>query len=84
MLNTIKREFRVACSKRAQPVWFRVAKWIVLLGGAFAFFGSDFFWYWVGGLTVIGILVHFLYRWQTRGWTRPWGGWDDLEAGRKP
>ena len=25
MLKTIKREFRVALSKRAQPIWFRVA-----------------------------------------------------------
>jgi hypothetical protein len=83
MLDTIKREFRVACSKRAQPVWFRISKWTILLGGAFAFSGSGYFWYWVAGLSVIGILVHILYRWRTRGWTRPWGGWDDLEAGRK-
>ena len=83
MLNTIKREFRVACSKRAQPVWFRVTKWSVLLGGAFALSGSPFFWYWVAGLAAIGILVHFVYRWRTAVWTRPWGGWNDLDAGRE-
>lgn len=83
MLNTIKRELRVAFSKRAQPIWFRIAKWIIFLGGAIALSGSGFLWYWVAALTVIGILVHFLYRWRTHGWTRPWGGWNDLEAGRK-
>ena len=84
MLNTIKREFRVACSKRAQPVWFRVCKWVVLLGGAYAFYGSRYFWHWVAVLAAIGFFVHFLYRWQTHAWTRPWGGWNDLEAGREP
>src|SRR5262249_35435305 len=26
------------------------------------------------GLPFIGILTHFLYRWKTHGWTRPWAG----------
>jgi polyferredoxin len=56
---------------------------ILCIGVAFALAGSGFFWYWVAGLPVIGTLVHFLYRWRTRGWRRPWGGWHDVDAGRK-
>jgi hypothetical protein len=82
MLNFIKRELRIAFSKRAQPIWFRFAKWVLLIGGVFVFWGSPFLWYWLGTLLVIGIFVHFLYRWRTLGWTRPWGGWSDVEAGR--
>ncbi len=82
MLSTLKRELRIACSRRAQPLWFRISKWIVLLGGAFSFYGSAYFWHWLAGLSVIGIIVHFFYRWKTVGWTRPWGGWSDVAAGR--
>jgi hypothetical protein len=42
----LKREMRVAFSRKAQPIWFRVVKW------------------------------------KTKGWTQPWGGWNDLDAGR--
>ena len=82
MLHSIKREFRIAFSKRAQPIWFRITKWIVLLGGAYALWGTRYFGYWIAALTVIGVTVHFVYRRGTRGWTRAWGGWSDLEAGR--
>ena len=29
---------------------------------------------------VAGLATHLLYRHKTRGWTRPWGGWKDVEA----
>ena len=82
MLNAIKREFRIAFSKRGQPVWFRVIKWTVLIGVATASFHTSFFWYWMIGLPFLGILVHFVYRRKTNCWRRAWGGWDDLEASR--
>ncbi len=82
MLDTIKRELRVAFSKRAQPVWFRVTKWTVYLSVAVALFGTDLFWYWMIGLPLLGSIVHLVYRRQTHRWTRPWGGWNDVEAGR--
>jgi hypothetical protein len=34
------------------------------------------------GCTLAALAVHFLYRWKTRAWTRAWGGWKDLAAGR--
>ena len=59
---------------------FRVVKWIVLIGGAVLLFQTTLFWYWVIGLSLIGVILHFVYRWNTHGWTRPWGGWTDVEA----
>jgi hypothetical protein len=29
------------------------------------------------------LTLHFIWRWKTKGWTQPWGGWNDLEAGNK-
>ena len=29
MNETIRRELQVAFSKKAQPVWFRIAKWVI-------------------------------------------------------
>jgi hypothetical protein len=83
MLNTIKRELRIAFSKRGQPVWLRVVKWAVFVGVAVALFNTICFWFWVPGLPLVGIFIHLVYRfWKTHGWTRPWGGWNDVEAGR--
>jgi hypothetical protein len=31
-------------------------------------------------LPLPSIMIHLVYRWKTHGWTRPWGGWSDLEA----
>ena len=85
MLEMLRREGRVALSKNAQPVWFRVTKWTVFLSG-FGFLWHarrDQFWYWLAGGTLTAVLVHGVWRWQTHGWTRPWGGWSDVEAARK-
>ena len=79
---TIRREFRVAFSRRAQPVWFRVAKWTCILTGAALFHDRHWFWWALASLAVAGSLVHFLYRSKTKTWTRVWGGWNDLAAGR--
>ena len=78
MNETLKREFRVAFSKKAQPVWFRIVKWIVLIGVSTALWNTPYIWWWIGGLTVVGATVHFTWRWKTKGWTQPWGGWNDV------
>lgn len=82
MPGTIQRELRVAFSKKGQSISFRVAKWTVFVALATVYFDSPFFWHGVFGVLLAGILVHLFYRRQTRGWTRPWGGWNDLDAGR--
>jgi hypothetical protein len=84
MMQLIKRELRVAFSKKAQPVWFRVAKWLVFLA-SFSFLWRnkrEQFWFWLVGAPLVGATVHGIWRWQTHGWTRPWGGWSDVEAAR--
>ena len=82
LAQTLRREARVACSLRAQPLWFRLLKWIGILAFCVAFHDRAWFWPAIAGSTLVALTVHFLYRWKTRGWTQPWGGWDDLAAGR--
>lgn len=79
-MNALRRELQVAFSKKAQPLWFRVVKWAVLVSVAITLHGTRYFWPCVLGLPVLGILLHLFYRWKTKGWTRPWGGWNDLDA----
>jgi hypothetical protein len=80
MRNAMRRELRVAFSRKAQPVWFRIAKWIVVIGISALLWRKPTFWFWILGALGLGLTVHFVWRWQTKGWTRPWGGWDDVEA----
>lgn len=82
-MNVVRRELRVAFSKRAQPVWFRIVKWSVLIVLIWKFHASSRFWWILLGVFIAGLPVHFFYRWKTRGWTQPWGGWNDVEAGRE-
>jgi hypothetical protein len=81
--SVVRGEMRVALSKHAQPVWFRVLKWIVILAISALLWRSSYFWWWILGGLAAGVTIHSIWRWKTRGWTRPWGGWNDLEAGRK-
>ena len=79
---TLKREVRVATSRRAQPIWFRVAKWIVFIAIIAWLWPSPYFWWWIGGGLLLGVGVHLIWRWKTKGWTQPWFGWNDLDAGK--
>jgi len=79
-MQTIQRELRVAFSPRAQPWWFRLIKWSVLIA-AIARYGKRWWFRYVMGVAlVVALSVHFFYRWKTQGWQRPWGGWDDVTA----
>jgi hypothetical protein len=78
MINTIRREWRVAFSKNGQSRAQRLTKWAVFLTVAAALYRSRFFWLWTAGLPLLGVGIHFCYRWMTNGWTRAWGGWDDV------
>lgn len=80
--SALRREARVALSLRAQPLWFRITKWAVFLALAALFWRQPFFWWCVLAVAALGLSLHLFYRWKTGGWTRPWGGWDDLAAGR--
>lgn len=78
----LRREMRVAFSPRAQPAWFRLIKWTCILAGVAWFHDRRWFWGTLAGLAAAGTWLHFFYRWKTKTWTRAWGGWNDLAAGR--
>ena len=82
LTHTLRREARVAFSRKAQPVWFRILKWILGLAFVVLCYGAPWFWPLVATFVVTAFSIHFLYRWKTKTWTRAWGGWKDLEAGR--
>ena len=79
----LKREMRVAFSRRAQPVWFRILKWVILIGASVRFWRHPYFWRWILGALVVSVTLHLVWRWKTKGWTERWGGWDDVETAGK-
>ena len=79
-MNAIRREVQVAFSPRAQPWWFRLIKWSVLIAVTARYRRRSWFPYVVVLASTGGILLHLFYRWKTQGWTRPWGGWNDVAA----
>ena len=81
--SVLKRELRVAFSRRAQPVWFRVLKWVTIVSVCLVYWRSPNFWLWMLAALGLALTLHFIWRWKTKGWTQPWGGWNDLEAGNK-
>lgn len=88
MRATFRRELRVAFSRRAQSVWFRLVKWSAAIVLTILFWRKPAFWWCVAGLLVAIVPIHALHHWKTRNWTRPWGGWNDPnfvgEATRRP
>jgi len=78
MDDTLRRELRVAFSRKAQPVWFRLGKWIAIIAFCWLMWGHPYFWPVLFGAFVLGLLLHFFWRWKTKRWTQPWGGWDDV------
>jgi len=83
LAHTLKREFRVAFSRRAQPVWFRVIKWAILITLTVRYWRSATYWWILLAVLVLGIPVHLFWRWKTKAWTQPWGGWSDVDAGHR-
>ena len=81
--NGIRREMRVAFSRTAQPVWFRVLKWTMALGVSALLWRGPYFWAWILSALSLGVTVHLIWRWKTKGWTQPWGGWNDVERANK-
>jgi fatty acid desaturase len=70
-----KRELEVAFSKQSQPVWFRILKYIVLGLVLYFFWGSRTLWIILIILFVVAMVMHFWYRYKTRGWTKSYGMW---------
>ena len=78
----VRRELSVMFSRRHQPMPLRVAKWAAFLAVARRLHGTRWFGAWAFGLPIVGLGAHLFYRYMTRGWREPWGGWDDVETAR--
>lgn len=77
--NTFKRELEVAFSKNAQPVWFRILKYLVLITLIFFFVKVLLFWVMLFIVFVLALSLHFWYRRKTNAWTKSYGGWDYIK-----
>lgn len=73
--KTIKREIEVAFSKNAQPIWFRILKYILLVCLIYFLWGTNLLWIILLSLFSLGMLLHFWYRYKTHGWTKSYGLW---------
>jgi hypothetical protein len=71
----IKRELEVAFSKDSQPVWFRIAKYVVLIAAVYFFWESKLFWAIIAVLIALALILHLWYRYKTQGWTKSYGLW---------
>jgi len=80
----VRREIRVCLSLRAQPLWFRVLKWSIFLPLMFWLWPTRWFWPVILTTFVAALTLHSFYRWRTAGWTRPWGGWNDVPSADGP
>jgi hypothetical protein len=76
----IQREIRVACSTRVQSPRIRILKWTIFVITTAAFYRSRTYWYAVLAVFLACMLVHLLYRFKTKAWSQPWGGWNDVET----
>ena len=76
----LRRELRVCFSLKAQPLWVRLVKRTVVLALVARYHAAPWFWPGVAACFVAGLVLHFVYRWHTRVWTRPWGGWNDVKS----
>ncbi len=76
--DVIRKELKVTFSRDAQPLWFRIAKWVIFMAVSTRLRGTRWFRVWALGGVLAGLTLHFIYRWKTRGWTEPWGGWADI------
>ncbi len=74
--KTIKREIEVAFSKHAQPIWFRVLKYILLGFLVYFLWGTNLLWIILLIIFVFGMSLHFWYRHKTQGWTKSYGLWN--------
>lgn len=73
--KTIRREIEVAFSKKSQPVWFRILKYIVIGCILYFFWGSKLLWMILVVLFAISLTLHFWFRFKTNGWTKSYGMW---------
>ena len=65
----------VAFSKRSQPTWFRIAKYVLLVFVIYFFWGTKLLWIILLALFALAMILHFWYRYKTDGWKKSYGMW---------
>jgi hypothetical protein len=60
------REAEVAFSRHAQPVWFRLVKYPVLLAAGYLLWDTKYFWGCFGILLLASVALHLFYRYKTK------------------
>src|SRR6185503_13165960 len=78
--EVIRREIRVACSRRVQSSRVRILKWVIFAIATAFFYRSRAYWFAMLAILFACLLVHLLYRFKTKAWSQPWGGWSDVET----
>ena len=74
MKRTWKREMYIII--HAQSTKFRIIKYIIIIAFLYLLFDWKGWMVVISGLVtmfVLGILLHFLFRWKTKSWTKSWG-----------
>jgi hypothetical protein len=54
---------------------FRTKKWLLIIAITvviYVLFGWQGVQTWIKGSVVAGVCIHFLFRWKTKAWTKPW------------
>jgi hypothetical protein len=81
--RTVRREIQVVLSRNRSPLPSRIAKLVLFALVTRGLYRTRWFRAWIFGLPPAGLATHFLYWHMRQGWTRPWGGWRDVEAARQ-
>ena len=70
----VQRELYII--KHGQEPSFRIKKWITICSITFIIylvFGWNGVVRFISSFTIFGIYLHFLFRYKTNGWKKPWG-----------
>ena len=73
--KVIKREVKIAFSKKVQSIWVRILKYILLLLLIYFFRNIRLFWIIFFTTLILALIVHFWARYKTKGWTKSYGLW---------
>jgi len=58
----VKRELEVAFSRKTQPIWMRIIKYILILALGYFLWRTHWFWITFTSLLFVSLCVHFFYR----------------------
>jgi hypothetical protein len=65
----------VAFTKNAQPTWLRILKYAALAAILYFFWGAKLLKIILFSLFTSAFLIHFWFRYKTKGWTQSYGLW---------